>query len=213
MTVRLIRGDCLKVLKTLDHVDAVITDPPYGISYRNNRSDIRPWQRFAGVIAGDADQSTGQAAIDLARQNGWPVCAFAHARSPWAGDWRQFLVWDKGPAVGAGGDRATCFKFTWELIQVGGFGVLNGKREPAVLRYQVGQNAHGLHPNQKPLTLMRYLVAKLTQPGDTVLDPFMGSGTTGVACQETGRNFIGIESDRHYFNVAKRRIKEARVAA
>jgi hypothetical protein len=119
------------------------------------------------------------------------VCAFAHHRRPWSGNWRQWLVWDKGPAVGGGGDIATCWKFTWELIQVGGFGRLNGPRDSAALRYWISQADMPDHPTQKPIALMKYLIEKLTQPGDTVLDPFMGSGTTGVACVQTGRRFLG----------------------
>jgi site-specific DNA-methyltransferase (adenine-specific) len=66
-----------------------------------------------------------------------------------------------------------------------------------------------LHPNQKPLDIMKYLVELLTKPGDIVLDPFMGSGTTGVACAETDRNFIGVEKDPKYFEIAKTRLNGA----
>jgi site-specific DNA-methyltransferase (adenine-specific) len=68
---------------------------------------------------------------------------------------------------------------------------------------------HGEHPAQKPLKLLMDWVAKFTDPGDTVLDPFMGSGTTGVACARLGRKFIGIEKRPDYFNVAVRRITDA----
>jgi len=67
----------------------------------------------------------------------------------------------------------------------------------------------GQHPTQKPLALMDWLVRTYTNAGDTVLDPFMGSGTTGVACVNTGRQFIGIERDREYFDIAVQRIREA----
>ena len=65
------------------------------------------------------------------------------------------------------------------------------------------------HPTQKPLDLCRYLIETYTNPGDTILDPFMGSGTTGVACVQTGRNFIGIEIDKGYFEIAEKRIHDA----
>ena len=67
------------------------------------------------------------------------------------------------------------------------------------------------HKSQKPQALMAELVEKYTKPGDTILDPFMGSGTTGVACVQTGRNFIGIEIDAGYFEIAQRRIAEAQL--
>ena len=65
------------------------------------------------------------------------------------------------------------------------------------------------HPTQKPLELMEWVILNYTNPGDTILDPFMGSGTTGVACVQTGRNFIGIEICEEYFRIAEKRIKSA----
>ena len=67
----------------------------------------------------------------------------------------------------------------------------------------------GLHPTQKPVELMEYLIKTYTNPGDTVLDNTMGSGTTGVACVQTGREFIGMESDEKYFAIAEQRINDA----
>ena len=66
-----------------------------------------------------------------------------------------------------------------------------------------------LHPTQKPVDLLRYLVLTYTDEGDTVLDNCMGSGSTGVACKETNRNFIGIELDENYFNIAKERLERS----
>lgn len=71
----------------------------------------------------------------------------------------------------------------------------------------------GLHPTQKPVSLMEYLVKTYTNPGDTVLDSCMGSGTTGVACIRTGRQFVGIEKDQAYFDIASRRIEESKVSS
>lgn len=76
------------------------------------------------------------------------------------------------------------------------------------LIYSNGNN-HNEHPSQKPLALMEWLVATYSNPGDLILDPFMGSGTTGVAAVKLGRKFIGIEIDEGYFEIAKRRISEA----
>ena len=67
----------------------------------------------------------------------------------------------------------------------------------------------GLHPTQKPIGLMEYFIRTYTNPGDTVLDNTMGSGTTGVACVNTGRNFVGIESDEKYYSIAGERIASA----
>lgn len=80
----------------------------------------------------------------------------------------------------------------------------------SVLKFQHELNP--VHPTQKPVALMEYLIRTYTNPGDTVLDNTMGSGTTGVACVNTGRDFIGIEQDEDYFAIAKKRIEEAMAA-
>ena len=83
----------------------------------------------------------------------------------------------------------------------------DGKRNPTtILRFKRDK---GLHPTQKPVALLEYLIRTYTNEGETVLDNCMGSGSTGVACVNTGRNFIGIELDEGYFNIAKKRIEEA----
>ncbi len=158
-------------------------------------------------MAGDRSD-VGQQIVDECLARGWPVCAFAHHRHPWKGKWRQYLVWDKGPLVGGGGDRATCWKFTWELIQVGGFGRLCGQRDESVLRFHVGQSDSYWHPTQKPLPLLSYLIEKLTTPSATVFDPFMGSGTTLRAAKDCGRNAIGIEIEEAYCEIAARRLAQ-----
>lgn len=86
--------------------------------------------------------------------------------------------------------------------------VNNGNHNPcSILEIEGGNKSEkGLHPTQKPVALMEYLINTYTNPGETVLDNCMGSGTTGVACINTGRNFIGIELDEKYFNIAKERI-------
>ena len=123
------------------------------------------------------------------------------------------MVWDKGPVVGGGGDIGTCWKFTWELIQLARFGKISHNRDSAVLRFWVGRHDYNFHPTQKPVSLMLYLIDKLTPTG-SLADPFMGSGTTGVAAIRLGRSFYGVEIDPGYFQIAKRRIKDelARVA-
>lgn len=84
---------------------------------------------------------------------------------------------------------------------------LDGARNPlSILSY--ARDGNKLHPTQKPVVLCEYLIRTYTNEGDTVLDNCMGSGTTGVACKNTNRNFIGIEIDENYFNIAKERIGE-----
>jgi site-specific DNA-methyltransferase (adenine-specific) len=83
----------------------------------------------------------------------------------------------------------------------------DGKRHPKTIQ-KFCRDKGGFHPTQKPVALMEYLVKTYTNEGDTVLDNCMGSGSTGVACINTNRNFIGIELDKHYFEIAKKRITE-----
>jgi len=84
----------------------------------------------------------------------------------------------------------------------------DGRRFPlSIIRFS--RDASRIHPTQKPVALLEYLIKTYSHPGETVLDPFMGSGSTGVACVQTGRKFIGCELDPHFFEVSKRRISEA----
>lgn len=194
-------ADCRDVLPLA--CDAVVTDPPYGINHAHHSKTER---RLVRPIEGDHSQDLGNEV--LATVSALPVCVFASPKAPWLGDWRNLLVWDKGPAVGGGGDTGTCWKQTWELIQVNRrFGRLNGSRDSAVLTHWVTPDESKEHPSAKPVSLMGYLLNKLTPEGATVLDPFMGSGTTGIACIRTGRKFIGIEISEDYFNVARKRLE------
>ena len=83
--------------------------------------------------------------------------------------------------------------------------LINGKRDSNVFEYSKTRNE--LHPTQKPVDMTEYMLSKFSDEGDVILDPFMGSGTTGVACINTNRKFIGIELDKEYFNIAKKRIE------
>lgn len=208
---RLILGDCLEVLRTLGpgSVDAVVTDPPYGIAL-SDHDPVFSRRKLSATIAGDACQSVGAAVLGWAQEEGLPTVAFASPYKPWPGRWRNLLVWDKGPAVGRGGDPAKCWKRTWELIQVTRNNKLRRGRGEAVIREHVSPAHYTMHPAAKPVRLMVTLIEQLTRPGDTVLDPFMGSGTTGVACVQSGRRFVGVEIDPAYFAVAERRVVEAR---
>lgn len=202
-------ADCREWLADL-RGDAVITDPPYGKALRNNGGLPGSKRgRNSYNIAGDADQELGEWALRLARTMGLTVAAFADPALPWSGKWRSRLVWNKGAAVGGGGDTALCWKQSWELIQVFNTKPLNGPRDESVLRFPLVPLDLQDHPAAKPVGLLAYLIRKLTAEGETVIDPFMGSGSTGVACVETGRRFIGIEIDPRHFEVARKRIAAA----
>ncbi len=207
-------GDCRELLPTIllvGEVDLVVTDPPYGIALQNHnegRSPIHHRRRKAGFgITGDENTSLGQAVLDSVDQ--YPVITFASPMKPWKGDWRQYLVWDKGPAVGGGGDVATCWKMTWELIQISDTLPLNGTRDEAVLRFHVSPCDSLLHPAQKPEALLRYLIYKASGSRATILDPFMGIGTTLRAAKELGKSAIGIEIEERYCEIAANRLAQS----
>jgi len=200
----LYHGDCLEILPFLDGVDIVISDPPYGINLKNN--DKSGHRRDASYrIDGDKSQEAGLYVLEWA--GGIPTVFFASPWKPWPGKWRNLIVWDKGGAVGGGGDIKKCLKRTWELIQVANNGTMNGKREESVWRHPITPRDTALHICAKPVDLMTKIVNRFSCTGTTVLDPFMGSGTTGVACIRTGRKFIGIEKDATHFENALNRIK------
>jgi DNA modification methylase len=204
MTVELHLGDCLKVMKTIPagSVDAVVTDPPYGIAYESGQYSVLPRS-----IVGDDSTAVRDAA--LAMWDG-PALVFGTWRAPRPIGTKMVLVWDTLGALGMG-DLSLPWKPSHQEVYVLGSG-FSGRRDSDVLRcapvQSMAKNGR-CHPHEKPVGLMKMLLAKC--PPGTILDPFMGSGTTGVACVQTGRNFIGIEIDPGYFAIAKKRIEEAQL--
>ena len=200
-TVTLYQGDCLDVLKTLPDgsVDAVVTDPPYNVglnyaSYEDRRADYAEWcaawlAELQRLCAGPIAISVGQSNLGL-----WATIA----PPTW------WLAWWKPAAMG----RCVVGFNNWEPI------ALYGKPRKAVcdvIRATIKPDASlAGHPCPKPLEWGTRQVEMLSLEGATVLDPFMGSGTTGVACVQTGRSFIGVEIDPTYYAIAERRIAEAR---
>ncbi len=119
---------------------------------------------------------------------------------------KNILIWVKNNWTA--GDLKGAYAKKTEFILFGSKGrhILNGKRNSDVLSFKRVVGKKQLHQNQKPVDLLEFLIKKSSNEGDTVLDCFMGSGSTGVACVNTNRNFIGIELDNDYFNIAKKRI-------
>lgn len=206
-------GDCREVLPTLQDNGAIISDPPYGIAAvlgmgGGAKGDGGMW---AGVaIAGDEDTSMRDAALNIA---GRSFAVFASPRRPAPLATRATIVWDKGEHTGAG-DLSLPWKPSFELIHIGGYGWRGNARIGGVVRVNavagcVADRNDGkrFHPFEKPVEIMAHLCERA--PDGAVLDPFMGSGTTGVACIKLGRKFIGIEIEERYFDIACRRIEEA----
>lgn len=203
--VTIYHGDARDILPALALPDdvLVITDPPFGIALEEHGRNGYDW-----AIRGDEDQTVGIDVLGRFHSAGRGVVAFASPKKPWPGEWRQHLVWDKGPAVGGGGDRETCWKFDWELVQIANTPALSGKRDSSVLRYWIGQRDYALHPNQKPVPLLTYLIEKLASDNPLIVDPFMGSGSTLVAAKKCGRRALGIEVEERYCEIAATRMAQ-----
>lgn len=189
--VTLYRGDCLEVLPTLGKVDAVITDPPYGLGERWTGGtwganpmydDARTW-----------DRAVSQATIDA-------VTAQAEVTIIWGGNYyamppsRCWLSWRKSSHMNTMAD----FELAWTNLD-------RPSKEMTEDRNPDGKRKH---PTQKPISIMIWCLG-FVPDAQTILDPFMGSGTTGVACVKLQRKFIGIEIEPKYFEIAKRRILKA----
>lgn len=198
-------GDCLKILPTLGTVDAVVTDPPYGIGYKSGYATDALWGK-ARTIAGDDTTNARDAVSAWCGER--PCLMFGTWRARRPVNTKMVLIWDKGGALGMG-DLSLPWKPDHEEIYVLGKGFVGTRDSGSVLKHHPVQSMakNGrLHPTQKPVSLMLDLCRKV--PG-IIIDPFMGSGTTGVACVKTGRKFIGIDIDPGYFEIACKRIEDA----
>lgn len=191
----LYHGDCLEILPTLPKVDAVITDPPYGIAWTG------PRMRRETVVGDDAPfDPSPWLALELPSIF-WGANNFA-SRLP---DSQNWLVWNKRGDSCAPKDHGGC-ELAWTR------GIIKGGTHAKRFIWdgnirQLDPEMERLHPAQKPVEIMKWCVG--LSGATTILDPFMGSGTTGVACMNLGRKFIGIEIERKYFDIACERIENA----
>lgn len=203
----LYHGDCLEILPTLERVDAVLTDPPYGIGMdqgmggggtdSTGRWARKPKIYSAGWDYARPDRSTFEKILSLSLSAIiWGGNFFADSL-PAGGKW---FFWDKLNSMPSYSDG----EMAWSNIH--GCSVKKFTRcssGPASAR-----DGGRYHPTQKPVDLMEWCLGFMPS-ATTILDPFMGSGTTGVACVNLGRKFIGIEIDQKYFDIACRRIEQA----
>jgi DNA modification methylase len=207
-----IEGDCLDVLRALPDgcVGAVITDPPYGIAYATNRVVGGVGASWLGKrIASDDDTASRDEVLAWARARGLPWACFGSWKAPKPIGTRGVLIWDKGPAFGMG-DLSFPWKGSWEEVYIGGSG-WSGHRGEGVLKGHLvhSHESRGrTHPTEKPVSLIRALIAKLP-PGEIILDPFAGSGTTGVAALSEGRRCLLVENDPHYAAICRDRVTKA----
>jgi len=199
---RLILGDCRDVLPTLDKTDAVICDPPYGIGHVKGASGKgqHSVRNLAPVIGDDSPFDPS----DFIKFNDcilWGANHYAQ-RLP-HGRW---LAWDKLGGLQSF-DSFSDVEFAWQKGR--GKDRIFSHLWKGICKASEKGGRERWHPTQKPIALMEWCLG-LIPNARTIIDPFMGSGTTGVACIKIGRPFIGIELDPSYFEiVACRRIEEA----
>ena len=199
-------GDCLDVLPTLGKVDAVITDPPYGIGADKGKKGAIPFKggktyqmAYHPENSWDTERPPKHLIVSVVACGKVAIVWGGNYFADWLTAQGRWLWWDKCQTMPSYGDgelawtnlpQSTPKKFTWANNKI------------------FADRVERHHPTQKPIELMRWC-AGLVPDATTILDPFMGSGTTGVAAIQLGRKFIGIEREPKYFDIACRRIEEA----
>lgn len=184
--VTLYCGDCREILPMLGAVDAVVTDPPYGVGFAEwDGFAVKDWLPTARAMAPSVFVTTG-----IKNAFEWP-----------RPDWIASYSFPKGEKRAVGGGINA-----WEPVLIYGKNTL--PLDHKQFKPVASERVDG-HPCPKPLEPFKWLIRTATDVGATILDPFMGSGTTGVACVKLGRGFIGIELDSKYFDLACRRVSEA----
>jgi site-specific DNA-methyltransferase (adenine-specific) len=206
-------GDCARIAPLTGPFDAIVTDPPYGQALKTNvRRSAGDAKRYPDRIAGDDAPFDPAWLFDLAPVAlVWGAHQFAR-RLPADGRW---LVWDKRAGkvpskAQADGEMAWANRNAPGVSGLRIFRLLwDGQCVDGAAREDVAAGRPRVHPTQKPLALMRWCLAQIDLPaGAHVVDPYMGSGSTGVACLDAGLRFTGMEIEPQYFEVAVRRISE-----
>lgn len=221
MDVTLHLGDCRDIMAGLTDgsVDAIVTDPPYGTEVGRDGYGRR--QNYGGVgraIEGDSDLSSLADMLGIAgrvlKPNSWAAIFCSpkrHAETaalclalgfPVAGE----VIWDKAaPGLGGG------IRYQHETILLCKHGKPTGRDSlfSVIRSYVSRENKGAKHPHEKPVDLLQKLIAYCARPGEVVLDPFSGSGSTAVACVMSGRRFVGMEIDPDYLAMAQGRIAVA----
>jgi site-specific DNA-methyltransferase (adenine-specific) len=198
--MQLIQGDCKEVLPTLTGIDAIVGDPPYGIAKLNkfgSRNKATTAMAYLPIVGDDKPFDPAHL-LDYPSVSLWGANWYAN-RLPASGGW---LIWDKKD--GGTSDNFSDAEMAWT----------NARKTIRVFHHKwrgmiraSEKNIPRLHSTQKPIAVMKWNIEQLgLKPGATICDPYMGSGTTGIAALELGYNFIGIEIDEGYFKIAKERI-------
>src|SRR5210317_1677989 len=212
--MQLFNGDCLEVMKEIpdNSIDFILTDLPYGTT-DCNWDNIIPYEPMWEQIKRIRKDNTAIALFGTEPFS-------SHLRLSNLKEFKYDWIWNKNTYSNFASAKYNPLK-NYEFIHIFGKGKVNyypikknrkksdGKRYPTLIKYFNNLKERGLHPTQKPTELLEYLIKTYTKENETVLDFTMGSASTGVACVNTNRDFIGIELDRDYFDISENRIQEA----
>jgi site-specific DNA-methyltransferase (adenine-specific) len=206
-------GDCRDVLGKVSGVDAVVCDPPYGVNLGNHAAAKETRKGWLAVGGYESYDDTPENLVEIVVPAIATALSIARRGLVFCAD-KNIHLFPRPSNIGGVFLPAPCGRNSWgfnSLMHCLLYGVAPdlhlGARPTAIASTETAEK-NG-HPTPKPLGWMRWAVNLASRPGDTVLDPFMGSGTTGVACIQLGRKFIGIEIEPKYFDIACRRIEEA----
>lgn len=200
---KIIHGDCRKILPKISPIDLILTDPPFGIDYTKIQG-TRQKEKKRKVIVGDKKAmnfsflfNRPELKIIFGAENFWN-------QIPNKGRW---LCWDKRVTVGPE-MIGSAFELAWISKKMGYYKMYKIQHGGVVNADSIrGNNQPRYHPTQKPIKLMAAIIRDFSKPGDIILDPFVGSGTTCIAAEREGRRWIGIEIDEEYCKIARRRIE------
>ena len=218
--IKLLQGDCLELMKDVEDksIDLIVTDPPYLMNYKTNHRKDKSHD-FCKPILNDLNNE--ELVINFLNEsyrvlkndsamymfcNSNRIDFFKQEVENTGFKIKNIIVWIKNNWTA--GDLKAAFGKQYEFIILANKGraSFNGKRITDVWNFDRVCGKEQVHQNQKPVDLLEQCIVKHSAEGDVILDPFMGSGSTGVACKYTNRSFIGIELDENYFNIAKERI-------
>lgn len=222
------QGDCLELMKGIpdESIDLIVTDPPYKITSRGNGGNSGGMFKKKIVNKGQVFNNNNISIKDYLGEfyrmlkpqthcyimtNNKNITEFLMAVKDSDFHFIKNLVWVKDNKI-MGQSYMSQFEYII-FLRKGSHKKINNCGDSDVLNFPnkklKDENGKTIHDTEKPVGLMKVLIDNSSQPDDLVLDPFMGIGSTGVACVNTGRNFIGMELDHDYFKIAKQRIKEA----
>lgn len=216
--VQLLKGDCLELMKDLpnESIDMILCDPPYLMNYQSGRRKDKFKKIDNDVDAYELIKETLKESYRVMKDNTsiYMFCSWHHVDFFKQAIEKEFklkniIVWNKNNHGAGDLKGAYAPKHEFVLYAHKGRSTFNEKRIPDVIDCAkvIGKNM--LHPTEKPIDLLELFIERNSKEKEVVLDMFMGSGTTGVACKNLDREFIGMELDEGYFNIAKERIENA----